>query len=472
MSQPPGPRSTDTSRVALVVTALVYVVLAARQQAFVGRNAVDVMYFDSFDIHDVLFHGGGWWASFDQQFGPHRQGVGGLLIRVLADLTRWDTRYDAQAVSLTLIAAVPLGVWLAWRCGVRGWPLVAVPVLYLNARQYEMFVAPANPAHGALPVLLVTAICLAYFVRRTAARLGLLVGLTFCAAFTGFGLFAALLTPPLLALEYVQARHAGRPAAGVALALAGIVAVWVGFAYGYRFDAASNKFAFPFDRPVEYLYFVGALLGNAVGAEGATGQPGWGTITIGLLLAAAGLGVAGVRGARVVRGGVVAQRADVAVFILAAFGVLFTVNAAIGRTPEGWETGIASRYVTLCIPTGLAVLLHLSTAGPRWARRLAVVYGVLVAVGTVSLYPGDTSDVKYLHDGCLRWRAAYLLTQDVRTANHLADFQIYRYPYLGEWLRYLARHQLNMFDPTVFGPTPPRPRTAADALTPRGSGGR
>ena len=461
-------------RLPLAVTAVVLLVLAVRQQQFVAAHAVDVMYFDSWELYQPLFDGGGWWASFDLQHGPHRQGLGGLLMRATAVRSRWDTRCDAAAVSWVLIAAAVLGVGLAWRCGVRGWPLVAVPVLYLNRRQYAMFVASANPAHGAIPVLLITALGLAGFARPAAVRLPLVVGLTAGSIFTGFAVFVGLIVPPLLAVELVAAWRAGdrRRAAAVGAALVAVAATWAVFAHGYRFDPASAEFRFPVERPIEYLGFVGVMLANAVGVGSWQTGPGWGTVAIGLCVTAAVAAVCLDRGRRVVRAGARGDPASAALFCLSAYGLLFAADAAVGRTPMGWQTGAASRYVTLCVPPLMAVLCRAGASPRRAVRRLAVGCGFLMAVGTVTLHPGDEREAAAIRDACLHWRRAYLFTGDPAAADRLTHFLIYPdlypRPLLPARLDYLRRNGLNLFDPAVW-PDVPQPGRRA---TPPGTGGR
>ena len=459
----------DRSRLPLVATAAVFVVLAARQVAFVHRYAVDVLFWDSWELYTNRFVSGGWWAAFDQQYGPHRQGLGGLLIRVMAVHSRWDTRWDAAAVSGSLIAAVPLGVWLAWRCGVRGWPLVGVPVAYLNARQYTMFIASANPAHGALPVLLLTGLCLSWFARPVALRLTLVAGLTGVLIFTGFGLFAGLLTPPLLWVERSSAVRRGdrRHAAAVTAALVVTLLAWVAFAHGWRSDTATDRFHFPPDRPVECLYFVGVLLGNAVGVGAASGSPAPVAVATGLAIAAVAATVCVTRGRRALRAGVSRDPASVAIFCLAAFGLLFATQAAVGRMAEGWRSGTAPRYVTLCIPLLLAILLDWATSAASWRRRAAIGFVLLLAAGTTVLWPADRASAAGLSAGCLRWRAAYLATHDQLAADRRSGFTLSPVYDLNPRLDFLRRRQLNLFDPSAFpGGSGGRPHT------PPGTGGR
>ncbi len=445
-SGPPVP-----SRLPLVVALLAFVLLAFRQAAFQQRYAVDVLYWDAWDLYQPLFDGHGLWAAFDQQHGPHRQGLGGLWVWLVAPCTAWDCTADAAAVGGALIAAVPLGLLLAWRCGVRGWPLAAVPVVVLNVRQYQMLVALANPAHGAFPVLLLTTYALAWFVRPTAGRLSLVVGLTFCLVFTGFGIFAGPLTPVLLAIEGVQAARRGdrRRAIAAVVALAATGLVWTAFAHGYHADPASAHFGVRRPPAGDYARFAGLLLANYAGVPG----DGPVAIAVGLAVAAGGAAVCGVRLGRVLRRGVTADRPSVALFCLAGFGLLYAADAAVGRTPDGYRLATSSRYVTLLIPTGLAVLLHLGTGGPT-GRRLAVAWGGLLALTTTVLREADVASAQWAHDGCLRWRAAYLVTHDQSSADRLARFAIYPEPTLGDRLRYLESHRLNLFDPAVYGPPP------------------
>src|SRR5205807_2379441 len=113
-------------------------------------------------------------------------------------------RWEAFGVSSVLIAAAAAGVALAWLYGVRQ-PilLLVVPLIYLNPRQYESLIGPANIAHGAMPVLLLTLCCLCFFLRASAMRLALLALLTAASIFTGFALFIGLIIPIVLTVDWV-----------------------------------------------------------------------------------------------------------------------------------------------------------------------------------------------------------------------------------------------------------------------------
>ena len=440
----------------LVATAFTLIVLAYRQLAFAQKYAVDVLYWDSWDLYQTLFDGKGWWASFDQQHGPHRQGIGGMLIRAMAVRSHWDCRWDSFAVAAAIILAATLGVPLAYRLGVRGWALVGVPVIFLNLRQYQMLVTLANPSHGAIPVLLLVLFGLSQFVSPISLRLVLIVSITFVSVFTGFGIFLGAITPIVLGVELGRSMRDRRKTLLLSVALLAIAATWAAFAVGYSKSIATpTPLRWPAGGIGDYQRFVGLLLANAVGLTTETlGLPNWAEWIIGLVIAAGGVAVCAVRGVAMFERGDARPAVNVTIFSLSAFGILFTMNAAVGRTPLGWATAESPRYVTLCIPTLLAIFLHMATSRSRSFRRLAMAGVVALAAGTLVLHPSDFAIANWAHDGVLRWRAAYVVTHDIDAANEVSQFSIYPDATISAHARSLESNHLNLFDPAVFGPVP------------------
>lgn len=107
----------------LAVTAT-FMILAWRQHFFVDRNAVNLLYWDQWDFYFPLFHDGSLWDIFNYQHGPHRQGIGFILTSLLAQLSGWNSRWDAFGVSFVLTSAAGLGLQLARRCGASGLGLI------------------------------------------------------------------------------------------------------------------------------------------------------------------------------------------------------------------------------------------------------------------------------------------------------------------------------------------------------------
>ncbi len=427
------------------IVAAVFAALALRQLRFVNAHAVNMMYGDQWDFYRPLFLGQGWWATFLQQHGPHREGIALVLTRALANASGWDSRCDAFAASVLLIGSAALALRLAWRFGipVRSLSLAAVPLLFLGVHQYEAFVGATNLSYGAVPMLLFMALCLCWFMKGSLGRLLAIGALTFLLIFSGFGLFVGVLTPLLVLAEASQALRARERghALAAAAALAVMSAGWIIFSHGYRFQPAAEGFRFPYEHPLEYVTFVGKMLGNFFGAAPLS--------RLGLVIgiaAAAGLAAIAARNALLcLRNGVAREPRGAVLFCLSAFTLLFCANCAVGRVFTGPIAPLAPRYATLLIPGALAIFLQLGAlASRRAALGLAMAYTLLLVPCTTVRRPDEIAGADWFADGRRAWRAAYLQTHDEAAANRIAHFSVYPGP-LGDRLRFLEDRRLNLF---------------------------
>jgi hypothetical protein len=437
-----SPRHSGLQNLAVV---LVFAAVAGRQLAYVSRYTVNLMYGDQWAIYLPQFKGQGWWASFFFQHGPHREGAGMLLARFLANLSGWNSRWDAFAALSLLIAAAVLAVGLARRFGAARDPLLAagLPLLFLNVHQYEVFVGPVNLSHGSMPVLLVVACSLAWFIRDPLPRHLVIGTVTVLATFTGFGIFLGVVSPVLVGAEAVQAWRKGKRAdAGFALLDLGLIGLgWVVFAHGYKFQPAVDGFRFPYERPAEYLVFVGRMLGNFLGLPVLSGTE----LVAGLGLAGSLLGIALYHGIRCLRRTVAADPQSAVLFSLAAFTLLFCANCAVGRVFTGATAPLAPRYVTLLIPGMLALYLQLVALAGRRAGYLAALAAISLLVPTTAfLQPFESVGTHWYADGRAAWKAAYLQSGSEAEANRAAGFSIYPVS-VEPQLRYLRAHHLNLY---------------------------
>ena len=424
----------------------VFAGLSWRELQLVNTHAVNMMYGDQFDIYQPMFLGQGWWETFVLQHGPHREGAGLILTRALAAVDGWDSRWDAFAASLLMIAAAFLGIRLANRFGIRRTVLLAaVPLLFLNVHQYEIFVGAVNLSYASVPMLLFMAYCLSWFLAGDLGR-SLAIGfLTFLLIFTGFGLFAGLLTPPLVMVDAIQSWRAGRRSRAwfsiLALALAG--AGWALFAKGYVFQPAVSGFRFPYEHPLQYGVFVARMLGNFYGtAVLSTWQ-----LVVGLAAAAALVAIAARNGYRCAARGIANETESVVLFCLAAFALLFCANCAIGRVFTGSIAPLAPRYAALLIPAGMAIFLQLAQLrAHRNLAWLAMAYVVLLVPGTSIRRADEIYGANWYADGRRSWKAAYLKSHDEAQADQIAHFPVYPGP-LGEKLTFLEDRHLNLFLP-------------------------
>ena len=431
----------------IAVILCVTVMMAVRQLQFVDRYSSNVMCSDQWELYPPIFAHASVWKLFTFQHGPHRQGVGFLITPLLARWSGCNTRWDAFAVSYTMIIACVLGIILSVRCGVhQPIALVAVPLMYLTTREYESFAAGSNISHGAMPMLLFTAMCLCWFIQNQKLRITLVSLLTFGLIFTGFGIFVGLLTPLVLSLEAFQSWQEKRSGDAV-LPLVGLLACaisWWLFSIGYVFDPTNATFHFPYEHPMEYLYFMAQMLVNFYTP---VDQQPW-ILPLGFLLITCLLAICVIHARRAIRGGALQERPSVVIFLLSAFTLIYCLNTAVGRVSLGWQTAsLASRYVILMVPAGMAIFLHVATVkSPLYSVAIPLIFAVLLAPGALQLSPGEYQLINILYAGKIAWRDACLATRDEERANETSNFEVY--PVVGfmkDSLKYIEVHHLNFF---------------------------
>jgi hypothetical protein len=429
------------------IVASVFAGLSWRELQLVNTHAVNMMYGDQFDIYQPMFLGQGWWETFVLQHGPHREGAGLIFTRAMASVSGWNTRWDAFAASILMIGAALLGIRLANRFGVgrRSLLLAAVPLLFLNVHQYEIFVGAVNLSYASMPVLLLMALCLSWFVESDLWRSLAIGSLTFLLIFTGFGLFAGLLTPPLVLVDAIQSWRKGRRSRAwssiLALALAALG--WALFSRGYVFEPAVPGFRFPYEHPLQYGVFVARMLGNFYGTAVLSA---W-QLVVGIAAAAALVATAVRSGYRCFARGMANDTQAVVLFCLAGFAILFCANCAIGRVFTGPIAPLAPRYAALLIPAGLAIFLQLAQLRTR--RNLAwlgMAYVVLLIPGTSIRRADEIYGANWYADGMRSWKAAYLASHDQAKADQVAHFPVYPGP-IDEKLTFLEDRHLNLFLP-------------------------
>jgi hypothetical protein len=425
---------------------LVFFALARRQDRFIRRYSVNLMWYDQFAIYGPDLIDMSWWHTFDLQWGPHRQGLGGVVARALGEIGHYDSTWDAYEIAYALILAAAAAVAVAYCCGARQpWALLAIPILYFNRRQLVQMLGAPNISHGAMPVLLFTLFCLSWFVKNRNLRLLLVTMLTFFMIFTGFSIFVGLIAPPLLLIELIQNLRAKRPFIGIIVALVGLGLSWWLFSYNYIWFPAVPDFKFPYDRPIEYFYFVGVMLSNFYGYTGHTMS----VVAFGLFIASILVILCAIHGWRLTFGGVEQKPVSVVIFSLAAYTLLFCANTAIGRVSLDWKSAAGengSRYVTLMIPGGLAILLQLLTLRIRLlANVLALLFAVAIYHGTTHLNQLDWDQIHWLSGGKTRWKHYYLLTHDWAKTNQLSGFHISDDTSIMGEMNSMEAHHQNLF---------------------------
>lgn len=431
-----------------LVVGIVAVALTARFFWLINRDAVNILFSDQWDLYNSLFDHMGWWAMFARQYGPHRLGLGAWLTAVVALASGWNARAEAFAVGGTITLAMVLALLLKRRLVGRwsAWD-VCIPLIMLSLAQYETLTVGSNPAHSAVPLLLIMLYALAWTLARPLWRYAALLLLNILLIYTGFGLFMGLLTIGLLTLECVQraARHDWTQGwqSGVAWGIA--VASFSSFFIGYEFIPAVGCFSFPDERPLAYPWFMSLMFARFVGLEFA--DAALLATTIGGVVLAGVVGACVYHGTRLVRHDVREAHTSRTVTLLLGFTLLFCANAAIGRVCSGVEAGQASRYMTLLTLGFVGVYLHLLTL--RRARVRTALLALLLALLLPLPLPSRADNMAQSagwQTPKQAWKTCYLRENSIESCNKTVGFQVFpAVEPIRPKLAYLHEHHLNLF---------------------------
>lgn len=430
------------------LVALSTVIFAARLFWLIDQHGVDLFVHDQWDIYDPVFQDRGLWAIFNLQHGPHRQGIGMLLMVGIDHFSGWNVRAQGFAAGVILLLALAALLALKRRLFGRltAWDAI-IPMVVLTPAQWHHFTGVINLSHSIVPLLLVVLWGCAWTIQQRWLRYTCVIVTNFLAIFTGFAIFIGALTPIILLIALIRSVRARQReqillvglAMGSALASVGL------FFVNYTFNPALPEFVFPLPRPMDYLEFAARQVGRFCGYHDGKAD----SIAIGVFMLLAMVMVAGGGLARAIGREGRERAAGVVLFGFAAFSLLFIANAAIGRAPSGVANADVSRYVTLVIPGFMAVFLGATLIANAVVRRSVLVLLTLLALsGHARTSTWDETGMWLSATSKRNWIRNWLATGG---SNDPADprlGQLCQYPIESnvlEELKFLERNQLSFY---------------------------
>jgi len=438
----PAQGGSRSPRLAPLAVAAVFIALAVRLALLIVRSAVDLPFMDQWDFYRPLFAGDSWWRTFAWQHGPHREGLGLVIDRLVLNWTHWSAAAEALLVLAALCAAALLALRLkALLCGKLGYSDIIIPILFLTTAQIPLFLSAPNPSYSAFPELLILLYCLAWMLRARLAKYVCLLVLNFLLIYTGFGFFMGAVTLGLLALDLRRAHRAGDPLLVPAAALVVSLASLASFFYRYQWNPAASCFVFPDPNPARYPWFVSLMLGYFVGLK----RPLLLATVIGAALLLLCIAV-GLRHAWRLYRLAAWSALDRTIAILLGFTLIYALNTAVGRVCLGVPAAAKGNYMGLLVPAFLALYFFLLSLRPSTRRSIALAFFVL------ALLPNSLrmrrNRVEMFQKNA--WKNCYLQSEDIERCNRATNFSPYpeeaiEAAGIKQKLDYLKRHRLSLF---------------------------
>ncbi len=432
-------------------------IIIIRWWYYIYTYSVNILFWDQWDFYNALFERHNLWELFRWQHGPHRQGVGFILTKFFAELSGWNTRFEAFVIGGIMCLAMVCALSLKRRLILNlSWTDVVIPLIFLTPSQYDIFVNTPNLSHGSVPLLLLILYCYAWTLKYSIFRYILVLLLNFLLIYTGFGVFIGIITPAMLSIEYFYINKTSSKKEPILLFISIFIALLsIGsFFIGYRFSPAVPNFEFPVPQYwIKYPLFFAVTLANFCGLKSV---PFFIIISVGFIILFIMIGIGMFHLKRLlVLSFIPLQRAyreinlSQVIVILISFSLIFCISTAIGRISLGLDAGKASRYITYLIPGFFGIYLHLANITREKKRNLLLFTAVVCLIlANYPLRKSDFQNILMYSNGKTQWMNFYLQTEDIEKTNKTIGFKIYpnaEVTNLKQKLDYLKARKLNLY---------------------------
>lgn len=409
--------------------------------------SVNVLFFDAWDFHHAFVLGYSPMQQFTAQFGPHRMGPGLVITGFLNDMSGWNSNWISMAIGIMMFLSAPVYLLVKYKLfGRITFFDLSVFVIVLSLVQFEVFTISPFMSHSAVPALLTSLYVLSLFIRNLYARNILMLIINLNLVFSGYGLFAGVITILLFAIEIFSEIKSGKAQRAwvdfISLVLA--IATLITFFIGYQMGYTENHTLILWGQPWKYLIFIFLVYAGAFGFMGYSvinvviGMVAFVIVCVVLLKSLFGL----IRNHDATSAN---NMMDRVLFVMTAYPVIFVVALSIGRIELGYEVAGSSRYIPYLVPSFVAVYFYLNSLRfPLKAYAVPVFFVLMVflQINSFSSFGG----MKYWSSKKLEWKINYLNTLDVKSADSLSNFAVHPNSVSTlKMLEYLKKNNLNLF---------------------------
>lgn len=394
--------------------------LAYRMFSFILRYTENLLFWDQWDIIDPITQPHSLWFLFRFQHNEHRIGVGLILTKLLAFITRWNNVAETILIGLILVVSAAIALYLKRKL-TQKLSLLDVFIPYIFFTLYQV----RNLQWGfqipfVLPVLYLLLICL-IFNRKF--DLNTQIILIILALLSTYSLFSGLFIAGFIMLYFLYQAIISRGNQRIWLFICAITSGLIGASYFLNYQPGKGIFIRPTSAVLIFKYMVYQVNGFV----GIRQESNWLYLipTISLLCLIIIL-------VKFFKTRNINQYFPQ--LILFGYSLLFSVSSAFGRWIFGVNQSQTSRYMTHMIPLYLGIYLTLQSLRNHYLRLLTllVFIGLVIFLAEKGQAP-NFAEAQYHSSQLKIWKQCYLIHQDV-------DFcyrQVTWYPFWSERTEFL-----------------------------------
>ena len=340
--------------IATIICLSIYLLLQ------VNSHSVNLVFSDQIDIIFSFFEEKNLLELFMQQHGPHRQGVGALIMYPVLYLGSWNIELLSYLTVIILIVSTIIFTISMRNMRVSPLTIIVVIILLLSYASVELITITPNISHTVLPILflsLITLLLSKNYVSIVKTEIFIFL-LVFLSLFTGFGIFTFLAYIVVVVIRglgnkfNLHNKHSNYFKIGIYI-LIGLTVISFLFMYQYNFSQAEGCARNAFINLLGVIKYAGAITSLVVGGQDILGEY---SIQVGVVILLVQLIMSILITMKLYTK---ESRELYIIMLLLLISIGFVLNAAIGRHCLGISSAYASRYYLLVIPGIVGMLLTL-----------------------------------------------------------------------------------------------------------------
>ena len=372
------------------VLCVVFLLLQAKAQAY------NLVFSDHIDLFMRYFQNEDMASLFFQQHGPHRQGLGAIIMLPILDFANWDIRSLSYLTVFIMALSAVLLMMVMRHKSIQLLPSIAIVTLILSLGSIELITITPNISHTALPILFS---CLLLWLMLRFRLKGfwpnaIVIIIVMLSLFTGFGIFLFCSYLLVFTLYLISDMWHENKLNNDKLVLAfftyvALILSLVIFFTNYTFSSAEGCAQTALSNIPSVINFSFAIASMPFGGS-----------SLGMLSVPIGFSVMAmftIISFLALRNIFICRSIDnFAILVLVVASGTFVINAAIGRHCLGIDSAYASRYYQFVSLGVIGTLFALSMwCRERWSIAVKVLSLIIIGVTLFSVNPA----MKRLGDG-------------------------------------------------------------------------
>lgn len=425
-----------------VVVTIVFIVFSISLLFFIFTYSVNILFWDQWDLYDVLFYKKTIWEMFLWQPGIHRQGLIFPVDMILAQITSWNTRVESLFVGFLSISACFFALWLKKMLFKKfNYSDVIIPTICLSFVQYANYVVVPFPSLAVFPLMLVFIYCIAWLLKNSILKYILILIINILLIYSGYGLFIGLITP--LILFYFLLHEKDKKSRKIIL-ISLTLSILSVMSFFFGLNPTKDPIIISWSKLIYFIPYVILLFGNFF--EPLSNLE---TILIGgffSLTLACVIYYLTLR--KISKDRTIKSLVDLITIILFSFTFLYSISNFLGREAFGLSNALSSRYSTFYIPLFIGIYFFLLQLPNGLLKRTSVVLMVSVFV-VLYFFSFDLKSPNDYASSKNAWKNCYLQYENIDICDKKTNFEIYpnspKKSALQDKLNFLKQNHLNLF---------------------------